>query len=335
MDIAFIHEAIDVFSAMTKTWPIVRTQFENRHCDLATDLANLLLIVQFDSTALNGFNDSQGKLAAHLAVLQLTRLLVALRLLVTPTLTSRDWSRAILRSVAPGSLVLRYLVDSSARESFSNEDSGRNREEQPESTPDTAQADDRDVSLPLGLLFNLMDVAEDGGQALLLEIGKWDRSVVRELANIMLAEFSVQCTRAKRCIKQCKCNGREPAVRHLCELFNRQQDKRNDNVSTTMHLPAATDDLVDSLLLRFLRGTLRSFLPSACKGNRVETPFSQMSLAPILSPRSIRCRTACSSLQKSMTRRSLGFSRFCPPKKARLAQKGRTLCRPYKEGWAC
>lgn len=47
-----------------------------------------------------------------------------------------------------------------------------------------------------------------------------------------VTELSVHCTRAKRCIKQCRCPGREPAVRHLCDMFNRQQDERNDNVSS-------------------------------------------------------------------------------------------------------
>ncbi|KAJ9091566.1 hypothetical protein QFC20_007610 [Naganishia adeliensis] len=189
VDIATLVDAIDVFTAITKAWPVVRAQFESHHCDIATDLANLLLIVQFDPSSLIGLKDDQGKSTDHL-----------------------DWSQAILHSVAPGSLVLRYLVSSAGRSSA--EDSGRTEREQRDATPVISEEGDRDVSLPLGLLFNLMDAAEDGGQALLLE-----------------TELSLHCTRAKRCVKQCKCPTREPAVRHLCELFNRQQDERNDNPS--------------------------------------------------------------------------------------------------------
>lgn len=75
-----------------------------------------------------------------------------------------------MHSVAPGSLVLRYLVSSAGRSSA--EDSGRTEREQRDATLVISEEGDRDVSLPLGLLFNLMDAAEDGGQALLLETGK-------------------------------------------------------------------------------------------------------------------------------------------------------------------
>jgi hypothetical protein len=46
---------------MTKAWPEVRKQFEKQNCDLATDLANLLLIAQFDQESVEGFKDDQGK----------------------------------------------------------------------------------------------------------------------------------------------------------------------------------------------------------------------------------------------------------------------------------
>lgn len=166
MDMAALISAIEILAATTKAWPAVRLQFETQQYELATDLANLLLIQQFDPMSLVGLQDDQGKLLASTSV-PTDVFFAALRLMVTPTLTSQDWSRAILRSVAPGSLVFRYLV-SSVRDS--SKDSGRINERDLSPGPEDPQGD-QDVSLPLGLLFNLMDAAEDGGQAL-LETGK-------------------------------------------------------------------------------------------------------------------------------------------------------------------
>jgi hypothetical protein len=95
----------------------------------------------------------------------------ALRLLVAPTLFSPGWSRAILRCVAPGSLVLRYLV--AAGSASRAEDSSRLREG--EHRPTEIEEDcetEKDVSLPLGLLYNLVEVAPDGGRSMLLGTGK-------------------------------------------------------------------------------------------------------------------------------------------------------------------
>lgn len=61
--------------------------------------------------------------------------------------------------------MLRYLVSSGSHQP---EDSGRMGQD--DASPGPVNQGE-DVSLPLGLLFNLMDVAEDGGQAL-LETGK-------------------------------------------------------------------------------------------------------------------------------------------------------------------
>lgn len=72
--------------------------------------------------------------------------------------------------------MLRYLV-SSACPNPSVGDSGRTERDQREATPGPSEEGDRDLSLPLGLLFNLMDAAEDGGQRLLLETGKSGRAV--------------------------------------------------------------------------------------------------------------------------------------------------------------
>ena len=47
--------------------------------------------------------------------------------------------------------------------------------------------------------------------------------------------MSTHCTRGKECVKQCRCAGRKPAIWHLCDLFNKQQDRRNDNVSLFIH----------------------------------------------------------------------------------------------------
>jgi hypothetical protein len=60
-DTAFLSDAVDIFAVMTKAWPEVRKQFESQHCDLATDLANLLLIAQFDQESVEGLKDDQGK----------------------------------------------------------------------------------------------------------------------------------------------------------------------------------------------------------------------------------------------------------------------------------
>lgn len=95
----------------------------------------------------------------------------ALRLLVAPTLSSPEWSRAILRCVAPGSLVLRYLV--AAGSGSRAEDSSRVREDENLATEMEEDAGtERDVSLPLGLLYNLVEVASDGGRNMLLGTGK-------------------------------------------------------------------------------------------------------------------------------------------------------------------
>lgn len=176
-DVAFLSDAVDIFVMMTKAWPEVRRQFENQHCGLATDLANMLLIAQCDQESLEGFKDDQGKcvtLTGAMADIPAA----ALRLLVTPTLASREWSRAILQSVAPGSLVLRYLVAAGAASSHA-EDSSTLREDDEGSEEALEEDSEKDVSLPLGLLYNLMDAAADGGRTMLLQTGK---SLYSELA---------------------------------------------------------------------------------------------------------------------------------------------------------
>lgn len=60
-DTAFLSDAVDIFATMTKAWPEVRREFERQHYGLATDLANLLLIAQFDRESVEGLKDDQGE----------------------------------------------------------------------------------------------------------------------------------------------------------------------------------------------------------------------------------------------------------------------------------
>lgn len=61
IDSAALINAIEILVDGTKAWPVVRAQFETQQSNLATDLANLLLVAQFDPTSLGVFKDDQGK----------------------------------------------------------------------------------------------------------------------------------------------------------------------------------------------------------------------------------------------------------------------------------
>jgi hypothetical protein len=95
----------------------------------------------------------------------------ALRLLVIPTLTSRDWNKGILQSIAPGTLVLRLLITAAVGGKPEDSIGERHRESESAEEPEDESDSERDVSLPLGLLYNLMDVADDSNRNALLHTG--------------------------------------------------------------------------------------------------------------------------------------------------------------------
>lgn len=171
-DVAFLSDVIDILSATSTAWLEVRGQLETEHCGLATDLANLLLITDFDRESMQGLKDDQGKFIVDRVRITANTASAVLRLLVTPTLASREWSKAILRSIAPGTLVLRLLV--TAGVNVNADDSRRVQQGEQGSTDaiEDGSESERDVSLPLGLLYNLTDAADDVGRNVLLRTGK-------------------------------------------------------------------------------------------------------------------------------------------------------------------
>lgn len=165
-------DVIDILSATSTAWLEVRVQLETEHCGLATDLANLLLIAEFDRESLQGLKDDQGKFIADRVRNAANTASAVLRLLVTPTLASRDWSKAILHSTAPGTLVLRLLVTAGVD---ANADDSRRVQQREQGSTDAIEDgsdSERDVSLPLGLLYNLTDAADDVGRNALLRTGR-------------------------------------------------------------------------------------------------------------------------------------------------------------------
>ncbi|KAJ9127209.1 hypothetical protein QFC24_001447 [Naganishia onofrii] len=199
MDFAFIAEAIEALSMIRNSSPTGRAKLESLHSGLATDLSNLLLVMQFVEVPLVGEKED-----------------LVCQLLVAPTLSSKSWSLAILKSVAPAAMVFRLLVSSGCLSAASEAtDSGRKSDDlAAEESHVVVNNQDREVSVPLGLLYNLMDVAEDNGEALLLQ-----------------TELSINCSCTPLCLRQCRCNDRKIGVNLLCDVFDRQQDKRIDDPS--------------------------------------------------------------------------------------------------------
>lgn len=155
---------------------------------------------------------------------------------MAPTLSSRSWSHAILKSAAPAALVFRLLVASGCLCNLSETlDSGR-RTDDPvmDGSDDIVKDHDKEISLPLGLLFNLMDVAENNGEALLLQTGQYSSSGQLWFhTDVFFLELSINCSCTPLCLRQCRCDDRKTGVNLLCDIFNRQQDKRIDNVRET------------------------------------------------------------------------------------------------------
>ncbi|KAJ9122374.1 hypothetical protein QFC22_001796 [Naganishia vaughanmartiniae] len=199
VDFAFIAEAVEALSVMRNAWPHMRARLESRHFDLATDLSNLLLVMQFVEVPL--ITEKQE---------------LACQLLVAPTLSSKSWCIAILKGAAPAALVFRLLVSSGClSDVMDTTDSGRKSDDLVADEPnDTVKDRGKEIALPLGLLYNLMDVAENSGEALLLQ-----------------SELSLNCSSTPLCLRQCRCNDRKTGVNLLCDVFNRQQDKRTDHPS--------------------------------------------------------------------------------------------------------
>jgi hypothetical protein len=177
VDFAFIAEAIEALSMIRNSSPTGRAKLESLHSGLATDLSNLLLVMQFVEVPLVGEKEDLGELrycrTARLSLTGVPYHSKVCQLLVAPTLSSKSWSLAILKSVAPAAMVFRLLVSSGCLSAASEAtDSGRKSDDlAAEESHVVVNNQDREVSVPLGLLYNLMDVAEDSGEALLLQTG--------------------------------------------------------------------------------------------------------------------------------------------------------------------
>lgn len=61
MDFAFIAEAVEGLSVIRNAWPAVRARLEDLHSGLATDLSNLLLVMQFVNVPLVSEKENLGE----------------------------------------------------------------------------------------------------------------------------------------------------------------------------------------------------------------------------------------------------------------------------------